>query len=753
MGSPAMLLNSYIYEPLKNSTEDIRLLKLNFDIRQSLGRANSNPITGKLKNYSLPLTVLPRSQRLLRAAQLPSFNALSYVWGNPARTHEVIIDGKRLGITENLYKALRDVQKDAIGVEYIWADAICICQDDLAERSAQIPLMREVYHAASYVLIWLGTPTEDGRRGLKFIADLTGALGPEESAMAPTEEDELEEKITKAILLPAGAFANGLVSFGQTIIQIADIIESDVRDDKAQMLLDSDTALSLHHDIIQDLIEWKPKSRHWKTVQGEDFASIANLIDQALIQNEPWFERMWVVQELGASESTTILGYGKSIRWDQFLRAIYFLHYSLRAPVNNIRKLTGLEKIRQSYYAGKRQPLRDLIRECRYRKATDPRDKIFSLLGMMGDSKSAFLTPDYTKSVSEVYANAAFHFIQQSGSLDPLCGWQTLGRQEQLPSWTPDYYLNQDLADAPLVSIDGRDSIFSASGHDYRSKFTAMNPEELKDSWTHLPTNGLLIDTIVTLSEPLPEDALLGSIEHMWNSTVSSMGRLLEGFTKDVELSLEDISSVVSKYSEYWSSLDQAAKHLRSPSLASTSSFFKSTEFLAKHSRSTDQLPKAGSLSQKEPLYFEPIEPDPFIHEIYILDAYIQSLFCGRISTTERLTKDDIQKFMALSLPADTVDPERESYLGKVCTALEAGMARRSVAVTKKGYIGAIPQQAQPGDLICTLFGCSVPVVLRKRIGEEYLFIGECYLHGFMDSEAIVHQIKGEFPVQKFVLS
>jgi hypothetical protein len=284
-----------------------------------------------------------------------------------------------------------------------------------------------------------------------------------------------------------------------------------------------------------------------------------------------------------------------------------------------------------------------------------------------------------------------------------------------------------------------------------------LDQQELKHFWTHLPTSGLCIDTIAMLSDPLPEDVPFGSIEHMWHSTISSSGELLDGFTKDIQSSLEDISSVVRMYSKYWNSLDQFSKHLqsvsiKSPSTARLPKSSKSTDLSSKHSQSTNQLARNSPPTENPSLYFEPKKLDPFLHTIYILDAYLQSLLCGRVSTTERLTRDDIQKFMSLNLPADTTDPEREYFLAKVCNALEAGMTRRCMTVTKQGYIGAIPQESQRGDLICVLFGCSVPVVLRKRIGGEYFFIGECYLHGFMDSEAIAFHVKGELQVHKFIL-
>jgi hypothetical protein len=80
-------------------------------------------------------------------------------------------------------------------------------------------------------------------------------------------------------------------------------------------------------------------------------------------------------------------------------------------------------------------------------------------------------------------------------------------------------------------------------------------------------------------------------------------------------------------------------------------------------------------------------------------------------------------------------------------------MTRRSIAITKRRYISAIAQEAQLGDLVCVLFGCSVPVVLRKRIGGEYQFVGECYIHGLMDGEALAMRPSGQVEGHDFVLS
>lgn len=66
----------------------------------------------------------------------------------------------------------------------------------------------------------------------------------------------------------------------------------------------------------------------------------------------------------------------------------------------------------------------------------------------------------------------------------------------------------------------------------------------------------------------------------------------------------------------------------------------------------------------------------------------------------------------------------------------------RRLAVTKEGYTGVAPRRAQREDIVCVLHGCSVPVVLRQcgTDGQSmplYTFVGECYVDGLMDGEAL----------------
>ena len=75
-------------------------------------------------------------------------------------------------------------------------------------------------------------------------------------------------------------------------------------------------------------------------------------------------------------------------------------------------------------------------------------------------------------------------------------------------------------------------------------------------------------------------------------------------------------------------------------------------------------------------------------------------------------------------------------------------------------------------DVLVIACGGGVPLILRP-CGDKYTFVGECYLHGFMDGEAFVnarsaadptydktdrswlerlHEEPIPFPTQKFVL-
>ena len=58
------------------------------------------------------------------------------------------------------------------------------------------------------------------------------------------------------------------------------------------------------------------------------------------------------------------------------------------------------------------------------------------------------------------------------------------------------------------------------------------------------------------------------------------------------------------------------------------------------------------------------------------------------------------------------------------------------------------PLQTSVGDVICVLFGCDMPVVLRKIDENSYTFIGGCYVHGIMEGEAMRDMAAGKYRIK-----
>jgi hypothetical protein len=114
----------------------------------------------------------------------PVFTALSYVWGDPSVRGLVDIDGIEVEVTVSLAEALRHVSRHwreafpsrDIGELRLWADAVCINQDDLVERSHQVGLMRRVFFAAELVISWLGPKDEQMDLAVGAIRDMSRAI-------------------------------------------------------------------------------------------------------------------------------------------------------------------------------------------------------------------------------------------------------------------------------------------------------------------------------------------------------------------------------------------------------------------------------------------------------------------------------------------------------------------------------------------------------------------------------------------------
>lgn len=115
-------------------------------------------------------------------AARPPYDAISYCWDGQAATAAMECDGgggttttttTTLAITPNLADALRQLRPPAGDPpRALWADAVCVNQADVEEKSAQVPLMAAVYGRAREVEVWLGPEDDDAASALSLLAAL-----------------------------------------------------------------------------------------------------------------------------------------------------------------------------------------------------------------------------------------------------------------------------------------------------------------------------------------------------------------------------------------------------------------------------------------------------------------------------------------------------------------------------------------------------------------------------------------------------
>lgn len=110
----------------------------------------------------------------LAATPASDYTALSYVWGginDAAPTSIITLGADRISVqlTDNCHEALKTL-RSSIGSLTIWVDALCINQDDLAERGHQLSLMGDIFSKADITYIWLGPGDEATARAMKCLS-------------------------------------------------------------------------------------------------------------------------------------------------------------------------------------------------------------------------------------------------------------------------------------------------------------------------------------------------------------------------------------------------------------------------------------------------------------------------------------------------------------------------------------------------------------------------------------------------------
>jgi hypothetical protein len=103
------------------------------------------------------------------------YMALSYPWGSGDSKHNMIMNGRFISVNENLESALRSSRSILANEDFksnvrLWVDALCIDQNNIAERGREVRRMRRIYGDSMGIIIDVGMQSEDSDMAMDFIA-------------------------------------------------------------------------------------------------------------------------------------------------------------------------------------------------------------------------------------------------------------------------------------------------------------------------------------------------------------------------------------------------------------------------------------------------------------------------------------------------------------------------------------------------------------------------------------------------------
>ncbi|RDW80345.1 hypothetical protein BP5796_05043 [Coleophoma crateriformis] len=634
-------------------------------------------------------TPISCTMQTVRLTKESNYEALSYVWGDPKSGGKITLNNKDFRVLGNLKIALRHLRGRQ--PRTLWIDAICINQEDLDERASQVRLMKDIYQRAQNTVIWIGDETAESRRALAWVRcmPVTGC--------------------------PPGMYMN-----------------------------------ANNPALIQNMRELQQSTKgQLRALEDLNF-----LCDDIALR--PYWARVWVVQEAIVSPRSVIKCGHSEVSLAHLTEVIFMVvasHFMPDLAIDFPISLMPLQRIME--FTNTRLliqdkvpiPMSHLVSWFRDSIATDARDMAYGLVGIAANGKDDLLDPNYAKTNTkeDVYRNVVEHSFKSDGNLDLI----TMARgslDPKWPSWVPDWAApvarrgmkpeEYDFADhytlkiPPLVlgfvessrlfshhvtklhkmyktaAEDGeyQPSIFAASGS-FPPKYTILR------SPSRLVVEGISVDPIKAVSTIFPywsADWLYVTLWQWEKLVVENIAGWRPANPAQKERSFEQVSN-------------RCFQVFHDGEKPSTENFMDAKYKSLERMQRTWQ-----SFSRKR---HSPIGDAPYISGGSVSKAYLQTLVTG-MKETERLTEEEYDSFwqgnsrqeLVASLP----------FLNRIRSITKT----RIFAVSDAGYIGVVPPNTQPGDKICVLFGCSVPVVIRK-VENHHVFIGECYVHGIMDGEAV----------------
>jgi hypothetical protein len=357
------LRDCHSYSPLDETKREIRLLLLHSNKRSNGPRDD----TIRCSLHHIPLE------------DVPSFEALSYVWGEITGIHGIILDGQWFPTTLNLHNALLSLRQDDED-RCIWVDALCIDQANNRERTSQVLEMRFIYQLASTVVVYLG---EKGR-GCDAAMDALETGAQDETL----HWDPSHEKHISVDGMDANSkdLQNYIINFfaAPWWARVWTVQEYCL----AQRVDFQYGTRTISTEVVQRCLDNNLKHL---TTCCEAFKEFRKAAD-------------------GTIDSLSVFGV--------------------------LRRLQTLTP----YSKRKGTPFLVVVSDFRLRSCFDPRDKIYGILGLLNPGFRNHIQPDYTRPVKDLYLDVTLLAIEATESLSIL-GLKYGERTQHLnlPSFVPDW--------------------------------------------------------------------------------------------------------------------------------------------------------------------------------------------------------------------------------------------------------------------------------------------------------------------------
>jgi len=189
--SPSDRASDQIYDELRldsGNSANIRLLKLRFDNTSS----------------SIKCEVISSSLNCKA-----HYTAVSYLWGGASAGDK----GRAVPVRHNLWRLLHQLTEEHYE-GFLWIDALCIQQTNIAERNHQVAIMGQIYASANEVLVWLTMEPRESRK--ECILSNVGLLKKQEPFLRLLSRNEYW---TRAWILQECVLANRVtLKYGPSVV-------------------------------------------------------------------------------------------------------------------------------------------------------------------------------------------------------------------------------------------------------------------------------------------------------------------------------------------------------------------------------------------------------------------------------------------------------------------------------------------------------------------------------------------------------